>query len=159
MNEDEGEEIVPNCNRKLQKRRKRHQIFGVRARTVFLEHLAATCNVQESTKAARVAVSTVYANRMRDAGFRADWDAALEQGYARLEAALIERAARGAERIEISGDAIVEGMELLRHHQRGLAGFNVPKRNVPKRVEIEEVTAKLIRKLKAIGVRVEGDEA
>ena len=52
-----------------------------------------------------------------------------------------------------------KGMELLRHHQRGLAGFNVPKRNVPKRVEIEEVTAKLIRKLKAIGVRVEGDEA
>jgi hypothetical protein len=30
---------------------------------------------------------------------------------------------------------------------------------VPKRVEIEEVTAKLIRKLKAIGVTPEGDEA
>jgi hypothetical protein len=143
MDGNEGEEIVPNCNRKPQKRRKRRQLFGARARAVFLEHLAATCNVQASAGAAAVAVSTVYANRMRGAGFRTDWDAALEQGYARLEAALLERAAREAERIEISGDAIVEGadapeavdwdkgMELLRHHQRGLAGLNVAGRLMP----------------------------
>lgn len=166
---EEREEIVPNCNRQLQKRRKRHHMFGKRRRAIFLEHLAATCNVQAAAAAAEVAVSTVYANRMRDAEFRADWQAALEQGYARLEAALIERAARGAERAEIKGDKIVEGpdapeeidwekgMELLRHHQRGLAGYNVPGRVVPKRVEIEQVTAKLIRKLKALGVRPEGE--
>ena len=126
--------------------------------------------MQASAAAAGVAVSTVYANRMRDAGFRADWQAALEQGYARLEAALIERAMRGEGRIPIRGDKAVEGpeapeeidwekgMELLRHHQRGLA--RVAQRNpthVPKRVEIGTVTAKLIRKLKAIGVRPEAE--
>lgn len=166
--DDEESEIVPNCNRPLQKRRKRDGLFGKRGKARFLEHLAATCNVQASARAAGVSVSTVYNHRMRDADFRAGWDEALAQGYARLEAALIERAARAEKRAPTDGDKIVEGpeapaeidwdkgMELLRHHQRALAGRNVPGRTVPKRVEIEQVTAKLIRKLKAIGVRVEG---
>jgi hypothetical protein len=165
----EREEIVPNCNRRLQKRRKRHNRFGKARRRIFLEHLAATCNVQASAGEAGVAVSTVYANRMRDPEFRADWDAALEQGYARLEAALIERAMRSGGRTKFRGDKQVEGpdapeeidwekgMELLRHHQRGRTG--IAQRNpahVPKRVPIERVTEKLIKKLKAIGVRPEG---
>lgn len=165
MRKDAGHEIVPNCNRRLQKRRKRHNIFGKRRRTMFLEHLAATCNVQASATAAGVAVSTVYANRMRDPDFRADWQAALEQGYARLEAALVERALRGAGRARFSGDKDVEGpeapaeidwdkaMELLRHHQRGLAGLNQSGWLEPKRVPIAQVAAKLIRKLKALGIR------
>lgn len=167
---EEPKEIVPNCNRMLQKRRKRHNLFGKRRRAIFLEHLAATCNVQASAAAAEVAASTVYANRMRDADFRADWQAALEQGYARLEAALIERAMRGEGRAAIKGDKEVEGpdapaeidwekgMELLRHHQRGLAGKGprgVPA--APQRVPIEQVTDKLIRKLRALGVRPKGD--
>ena len=165
MRKDARHEIVPNCNRRLQKRRKRHNLFGKRRREIFLEHLAATCNVQASAAAAGVAVSTVYANRMRDPDFRADWQAALEQGYARLEAALVERALRGSGRTKVRGDKIVEGpdapaeidwdkaMELLRHHQRGLAGHVTPGRVEPKRVPIGQVAAKLIRKLKALGIR------
>lgn len=169
MSEEPKDEIVPNCNRRLQKRRKRHNLFGKRRRAIFLEHLAATCNVQASAAAAGVAVSTVYANRMRDADFRADWQAALEQGYARLEAALIERAMRG-ERREIKGDRIVEGpdspaeidwekgMELLRHHQRGLMGTaRHNPAHMPKRAPIDRVTEKLVRKLRALGVRPEGE--
>lgn len=166
--ETEREEIVAGPNRGLHKRRKRHKHFGKARRETFLEHLAATCNVTASAAVAGVAVSTVYAHRMKDEAFRADWDAALAQGYARLEAALLERAARGGEPAALRGDKIVEGpdspdeidwdkaMELLKHHQRGLARLNAPGRTVPKRVEIEQVTAKLIRKLKAIGVRPEG---
>ena len=166
------DEIVPNCNRKLQKRRKRHAMFGKARRKAFLEHLAATCNVQASAREAGVAVSTVYANRMRDPEFRADWQAALEQGYARLEAALIARAFAAERRIKVRGNKAVEGpdspdevdwekgMELLRHHQRGLAGLH--QRNsthVPKRVGMEGLTEKLIRKLRAIGVRPEIGDA
>ena len=161
---EEPREIVPGCGRALHVRRKRHKYFGKRAKEAFLEHLAATCNVQASAKAAGVAVSTVYAHRMRDAQFAEDWDAALRQGYARLEAALLERAARGADRPRVRGDKTVEGpdspdeidwdkgMELLRHHQRGLAGLTARGRLVPKRVPIEQVTAKLIRKFRALGV-------
>lgn len=132
--DEEADEIVPNCNRQLQVRRKRRNLFGKMRREGFLEHLAATCNVQAAAAVAEVAVSTVYAHRMRHAAFRAGWDAAIEQGYARLEAALIARAAAGAERLEIAGDKIVEGveaperidwakgMELLKHQQRHLSG-------------------------------------
>ena len=169
MGKDEGHQIVPNCNRRLQKRRKRHNLFGKRRRAMFLEHLAATCNVQASAAVAGVAVSTVYANRMRDPYFRADWQAALAQGYARLEVALVERALGGGGRTRPRGDKAVEGpdapgeidwekgMELLRHHQRGLAGFNTPGRVEPKRVPIEQVAARLIRKFRALGLRPDGD--
>lgn len=163
--------IEPNCNRRLQKRRKRHNLFGRERREIFLEHLAATCNVQASAAAAGVAVSTVYANRMRDPDFRSDWQAALEQGYAALEVALVERALHGGRRAKVRGDKQVEGpdapgeidwekgLELLRHHQRGLAGFNQPGQLAPKRVPIEQVAAKLIRKFRALGLRPDGDPA
>lgn len=168
---EEGDdiEIVPGRNRRLHKRRKQENQFGNKRRAVFLEHLAATCNVRASAAAAGVSPSTVYAHRMKDSDFRADWDAALAQGYARLEAALIERALRGGGRHAVRGDAIVEGpdapeevdwdkgMELMRHHQRGLAGLSLPGRLQPKRVPIERVTEKLIRKLRALGVRPEGE--
>lgn len=174
---DGAGEIMPGCNRRLHQRRKRHNLFGKARRQAFLEHLAATCNVQASAAVAGVAVSTVYANRMRDAEFRADWDAAIAQGYARLEAALIARAAAGEGRTEIAGDKIVDpstgsgrggpeaperidwdkGMELLRHQQRNLAGRPVDNRMRPARVPIEQVAAKLIRKLKALGVSPDGE--
>ena len=163
---DEAEmEIVPNTNRQLQKRRKRATLFGKTRREAFLEHLAATCNVTASAQAAGVHVTTVYCCRMRDDGFRADWGAALEQGYARLEAALIERAQSGGGRCTVAGDKIVEGpdspgeldwdkaMELLRHHRRGLAGFTKAPRTQALRVPIGELAAKLIRKMKALGVQ------
>ena len=165
MSEDDEREIVPGCNRGLHERKRRHAYFGKARREAFLEHLAATCNVMASAEAAGVSVSAVYANRMKDAGFREDWRAALEQGYARLEAALIERAARGDGRPAVRGDKIVAGphapeevdwdkaMELLKHHQRGLAGRTADNRARPARVPIEQVAAKLVRKLKALGVR------
>ena len=163
----EAEEIVPNCNRRLQKRRRRRNLFGKARRRAFLEHLAATCNVQASAAVAGAAVSTVYANRMRDAEFRADWDAAIQQGYARLEAALIARATQGEGRNDIAGDKIVDGpeapervdwdkgMDLLRHQQRHLTGRPVDNRARPVRVPIEQVAAKLIRKLRVLGVTPE----
>lgn len=161
------DEIVPNTNRRLQRRRKRTTLFGVRRRQIFLEHLAATCNVTASAEAAGVHVTTTYVCRMRDEGFRADWDAALVQGYARLEAALLERASSGRARCRVRGDKIVEGpdaagevdwdkgMQLLNHHRRGLAGFTSAPRNKILRVPIDKVAEKLIRKLKALGVRPE----
>jgi hypothetical protein len=164
---EERHEIVPNTNRRLQKRRKRTTLFGKRRRQIFLEHLAATCNVTASARAAGVHVTTVYVCRMRDAGFRADWDAALVQGYARLEAALLERATSGRDRCQVRGDKIVEGpdapdqvdwekgMELLRHHQRGMAGFTKAPRTKALRVPIDQVSDKLIRKFRALGVRPE----
>lgn len=168
---EEEQWIVPGKNRRLVKPRgqdRRVKLVKARRET-FLEHLAATCNVTASAEAAGVSFSAVYRCRMRDPGFQEEWKDALEQGYARLEAALLERAMRGEGRAQIDGDKEVEGpdapaevdwdkgIELLRNHQRGLAGRTTNYRT-PRRVPPEQLAAKLVRKLKALGVRP-GDEA
>jgi hypothetical protein len=61
-------------------------------RTRFLDHLAATGHVGMSAKAAGMDVSGAYALRRRDAAFAGLWEAALEIGFARLEAELLSKA-------------------------------------------------------------------
>jgi hypothetical protein len=163
--------IVPGKNRRLVTPRgqDRRVKFVKAKREVFLEHLAATCNVTASAEAAGVSLSAVYRCRMRDAEFRDDWALALGQGYARLEAALLRRAMQGERRTPVNGDLTVagpdapdevdwdKGMMLLRHHQRGLEDARPGTRRLPQRVPIEEAAARLVRRLKALGVRPEED--
>ncbi len=49
----------------------------------FLAELAGTCNVTASARAAGVSEKTAYRRRALDPEFRAAWDAAQDQGYAR----------------------------------------------------------------------------
>jgi hypothetical protein len=173
------EQIIPNTNRRLQVTKTRRKLFGKARQEKFLDHLAATCNVTASAAAAGVCVGTVYAERRRNAAFREAWRVALEQGYARLEAALLERAERGLDRPRIgageaeggpstgSGQAMDvpaeadwnRGMDLLRQHQRALAG--VPHRggHAIRRVGTEALRERIVRKLKAIGYRIEEEPA
>lgn len=67
-------------------------------RLVFLEHLAATCNVTLSAEAAGMDGKGVYRLRQRDSGFRAAWADALREGYAALELELLHRARFGTEK-------------------------------------------------------------
>ena len=160
----EEEWIVPGKNRRLVKPRgaDRRVKFDKRRRLVFLEHLAATCNVTASAEAAGVSWSAVYRCRMREPDFREDWREALEQGYALLEAALLEQALGGGRRIaaELEGPEAPpeidwnKAMELLRNHGRHMGGRAEAPRT-PARVPIEEVAKKLIARMKALGVRVE----
>ena len=155
--------IIPNKNRKAQVAPTRRKLFDAKTRKAFLEHLAATCNVVRSAEAAGIHYRTAYRTRMEDPAFRADWGRALEQGYARLEMIVLERAMRGGEPIALSGDAEAPASEpwdrdlalqLLREHKRGLAG--VGKAGAPPtRATIEEARELLFKKLKALGVRPE----
>lgn len=164
--------IVPGKNRRLVKPRgadRRVKLTGSR-RKLFLDHLAATCNVTAAAAAAGVSFSAVYRCRARDPEFRRQWADALDQGYAVLEAALLDQAVRKqaafppdggedgrADGVEIPPAALevdwAKGMELLRQHQRGLAGGTTNYRT-PERVPVEKLAAKLVRKIKAIGVRL-----
>lgn len=67
---------------------------GMRAaqRAAFLAELARTANVTAAAKAAGMATPAIYRLRAQDERFRADWHAALCEGYARLEAMLLEEA-------------------------------------------------------------------
>jgi hypothetical protein len=64
--------------------------LGPGERKAFLIHLAETSNVSESCKIAKVHSRQVYDLRKRSDDFRARWEAALAEGYARIEAWLME---------------------------------------------------------------------
>lgn len=62
----------------------------------FLAHLAASCNVKASAQAVGMSEAGVHRLRLRSPEFRAAWEAAIEEGYVRLELFLLERAIKGA---------------------------------------------------------------
>jgi hypothetical protein len=62
----------------------------------FLGHLAASCNVKASAQAVGMSEQGVHRLRLRSPEFRTAWEAAIEEGYVRLELFLLERAIKGA---------------------------------------------------------------
>lgn len=59
----------------------------------FLDLLAATSNVTLSAAETGFSREAIYRRRRNDAGFAARWQAALDQGYARLEMLIVRVAA------------------------------------------------------------------
>ncbi|WP_375270251.1 hypothetical protein [Sphingomonas sp.] len=72
-------------SRPIQRVRPKARAFGAQKRRTFIAVLAATCNVKLAAQGCGVDVTTPYRVRRADAGFAADWDAALASGYERLE--------------------------------------------------------------------------
>jgi hypothetical protein len=77
--------IAPNNGRRLQKRRMRHVRFDAERQRLFIDHFAGSCDTSEAAEAAGVCESTVYKHRLRNDAFARVFQAALEQGYVRLE--------------------------------------------------------------------------
>jgi hypothetical protein len=148
--------------RVLQLRRFRRVPFTDERKRVFLEYFAATCNLADSAEAAGVCASTVLKHLAADAEFAALFRTALEQGYARLEAALLQRRLYAQERlrwIEPGSEAEPEferALKLLQRWERrdGTLGL---RRNGPRRTQprtFDEAIEAIERKLKAIGVPI-----
>jgi hypothetical protein len=68
----------------------------------FLNLLMDFCSVRGALATLGMAPSGLYATRKKDKKFRDAWDEALELGYARLEAELLDRALNGQDREVIS---------------------------------------------------------
>ncbi|MFL6846453.1 MAG: hypothetical protein ACJ8ER_16420 [Allosphingosinicella sp.] len=81
-------------------RTKRRVRFAGAARQWYLAVLALTCNSDEAARQAGFHPSTVRRNARRDPAFAAERQAALEQGYARLERLLAAQRATAAARME-----------------------------------------------------------
>lgn len=79
-------------SRKRQVRPVRKDGWTQAKRRIFLDHLAATCNVRRSAETAGMGEHGAYALRRRDPAFAAQWQAAIEHGYATIEATLMARA-------------------------------------------------------------------
>jgi hypothetical protein len=73
-------------------KRERRDGWTAKKREVFLDVLAATCNVSRAAGAVGMSTTGLYQLRLRDGGFAALWAEALELGYQRLEDELLARA-------------------------------------------------------------------
>lgn len=81
-------------------------------RAIFLETLAATCNVTASIRAAGMkSSSSLWKLRKRDFGFARAWDEAIALAYERLELVMLERAINGTEKPVVRGGREVATMK------------------------------------------------
>jgi hypothetical protein len=76
-------------------RRRRRTAFTAERRQKFLDALAYSCNATAAAEHAGVAVTTPYRHRGEDPEFAAAWRAALDAGYDRLEALVLEHCGAG----------------------------------------------------------------
>lgn len=136
------------------------------AEEAFFDLLAASCNVRASAAAVGFTTFTVYRQRRLRPDFAAKWQAALEQGYARLEMAVLRAATDTLEGIAFDCDqpipamTFAEAANLLKLHGAEVRGdragrpgrFAVPR-------DIEYYRESILRKIEAIRRMPGGEEA
>lgn len=88
----------PGNRRRVQIHKERPDAFTAAKKQTFLDHLAGCCNVSRAAEAAGVHFATVFRHRLSDPAFGQAFTEALETGYEALEAAMLERAAKGGYR-------------------------------------------------------------
>jgi hypothetical protein len=161
--QSKGEAIVPANNGPVQRRRNgRRHLFDRKKKEIFLEQLAASCNVTASAEAAGVNLATPYVHRMKDREFAEKWWLALEQGAAKLVALRLQRELEQAERLALEGAmppderTIIDLMKLIaqmREISRELVGEKGRTGRPVEVASVEETCRALARRLRAFGVR------
>lgn len=155
-------EMILSGGKRPRVRRPRGDGWTAARRRLFLDELAATCNVKAAVRAAGMKPSGVYKLRRRSAAFRALWAEALREGYARLELALLDRALNGTVKTVRRSSGAVDrtreypnsvAISLLKMHRESAAAAEA----VPAAEELEEVRRRVLRKLSAAGRRLAGD--
>jgi hypothetical protein len=107
----------------LQMRRPRKDGWTREQETLFLQTLATTCNTSEAARVAGVCRTSAYDRRQRNRRFAADWERAMDIGYAEIEAMLMREALFGSESEEIllDGEGAVKSRKVRRGHDLKLA--------------------------------------
>jgi hypothetical protein len=129
--------------------------IGPEAEEVFLDRLAASCNVAHAAAAAGFSKEAFYARRRRDPGFAQRWDSALAQGYVRIEALLIEQAERALDGRPPDPDSPILAMTardailLLRLHQSRVTGTGRSPGWLPRPRALDELRGSILAKLAA----------
>lgn len=127
------------------------------AEEIFLDALAASCNVSYAAEEAEFCTPTVYRQRRLRPEFAERWQAALEQGYARLEQALLESALDSMSGVEFDESrpiprmTVDQAMNVLRAHRNEVRGDGRRGPGQPNRPRrLDEVRAGILKKLDAI---------
>ena len=154
--EKQAESIVRKTRWAPAQRVRCHSQWSEEAEDRFLDSLAANCNVEMACREAGVAHTTVYRQRRKRADFALKWQAALEQGYARLELGLVEAANRALSAEGLPADSPVSPMSaetalrVLQLHRASAtgqgkrSGWQAPPRR------LEEVQDSILRRIESI---------
>lgn len=90
--------------RPAQLRKERSDAWTKQRKAKFLAELAISCNVQRACKKVGVWAASAYRRRADDPDFADAWQAALQEGYVRLEEALLSRALAVVGHDAVDGD-------------------------------------------------------
>lgn len=150
-------------NIKVQIRKARPYSWTKAVRNAFLDHLAATCNVTHAARSVGKDPISAHNLRRRDTAFGEAWAAALEEGYAHIEAKLLACAiGQDADPLR-SGDPDAipfdPAMALKMLAQRKGAAAPGSSRVGPRvrQVSIQQVERSLRTKLDALAKRLKAD--
>ena len=131
--------------------------FTPEAQAVFLDHLAASCNVSWSAAQAGISTVTAYNHRRANPGFARDWEEALRHGYVRLETELLGTAIEYAARLRSDDDLPLKHMSVrealaLLHRHGGRPGGPTARdgRFRPRPRSFDEARESILAKLEAI---------
>ena len=154
--------------KRVQIARARLKQWSPRIEDRFLAALAATCNVKAACSEVGMTPASAYNHRNRWPAFARRWDAAVEEGYVRLEAGLIHAAGNflsgeelpvpsedeGPEALADSGrltgmtvDHAIHLLHMHKHQVHRIGGRPGLRAREP---DIEEVRADILRKVAAI---------
>lgn len=124
----------------------------------FLDTLACTANVRAAAREVGFSTMAIYARRRRDAAFAAKWQAALAQGVARIQAALVRTAADSMEGVEFDDDrpipkmSVDQVLNLMKLHGHILGLCEPHQRRTIRRRPLEDMKDSLLRKAQAARV-------
>jgi hypothetical protein len=168
----EGEErIVPNNRRLLQRRKLRHVRFDEKRRALFLSHFRWSCDALAAAAEAGVCERTVYNHLRADPQFAEEYQAALAQGYLRLEAEALRQRLEAQKRLRAAMDAADAGtaplpagdvaaefervMKLLARWDRrhGPPGRRTVQPSAERAWTFDEAIVALDKRLRALGLR------
>ena len=142
--------------RRVQVARARLRQWTPRTEARFLAALAACCNVRAACRVVGMTPPAAYHHYNRWPDFEKRWNDALEEGYLRLEMALIESAGRAFRPVDYPPDVPIEPMSvdqamiLLHQHQARVHKIGKPQGRafrLPRTSEdvFESITHKLDR--------------
>jgi len=163
----DGDELVVRGSngRRTQVARSRLKQWSPRVETRFLAVLASTCNVKAACAEVGLTAASAYGHRQRWPVFMQRWDEAIENGYIRLEAALVENAANLYAQEDYPLDAPLPNMttaqaiHLLHMHKHGVLGIGKRPGRLAGPPDMDAVRKSIMRKIEAIATHDEREAA
>jgi hypothetical protein len=145
--------------RRIQIARARLHQWTPRVEDRFLATLAATCNVKAACAEVGMTAASAYGHRERWPGFARRWAAAIREGYARIEAALMENGENLFSSPELPPEApmppmtVEQAIHILHMHRNEVKEIGGRPGRWRRPRGLDEVRPSLLRKLAAVAHR------